>query len=610
MVGLPLVVLVNTETQTPKFPMTIESIMRGPALVGHAPSGLRWSADGSVLRFSWAKADGKGEPAPKEFMVNKDGTGLAPSIPEAPRPESAVPRGSRVGNQVVYEQLGDLYLYDVPSKATKRLTETPETESNARLITSGKAVVYQADGALYRLDLADGAKTKLAEIKNEAKPSPTKSPGLEAKPAVISVVAGTRSGSFSISPAGTHASVPLLTPATPSRVAEVPAYVTSSGYPEMIPTYERVGAPQSHSKDVVVNLETGATIEIAPARAGNISNLSWSPDGNHAIAMARAEDSKDVWIIGFDTKTEKTSVLWTEHNDAWVGGPGRGLTGWLPDGSRFYFSSERNGYANLLSMPAGGGEIVPIVEGKFEVSGVRMDTEHNRFTFVSSEGSPFKRHLDVVKFDGKGRRKLADLSADEDMQYAIAPDGETVAVVKSKPNRPGELYVNNVQVTTTPTEEWLSGPWIEPEVVMVPSTDGVKVPARLYKSKTWKKGGPAVIFIHGAGYLQNVYDGWSHYFREYMFHHYLMDKGYVVLDMDYRGSAGYGRDWRTAIYRHTGGKDLDDEVAGAEWLVSQQGVAKDRLGVYGGSYGGFLTLMAMFTRPGVFASGAALRPVT
>jgi dipeptidyl aminopeptidase/acylaminoacyl peptidase len=80
--------------------------------------------------------------------------------------------------------------------------------------------------------------------------------------------------------------------------------------------------------------------------------------------------------------------------------------------------------------------------------------------------------------------------------------------------------------------------------------------------------------------------------------------------MDYRASAGLGRDWRTAIYRHMGGKDLDDEVDGARWLVQHQGIDPKRIGLYGGSYGGFLTLMGLFTAPEVFAAGAALRPVT
>ncbi|MEO7143568.1 MAG: prolyl oligopeptidase family serine peptidase, partial [Bryobacteraceae bacterium] len=128
--------------------------------------------------------------------------------------------------------------------------------------------------------------------------------------------------------------------------------------------------------------------------------------------------------------------------------------------------------------------------------------------------------------------------------------------------------------------------------------------------KNFARGGPGVVFVHGAGYIQNVDRWWPLYEREYLFHHFLMEHGYAVLDVDYRGSAGYGRDWRTAIYRHMGGTDLDDIVDGAHWLAATQGVNPKHIGVYGGSYGGFITLMAMFTRAGVFAAGAALRPVT
>ena len=117
-----------------------------------------------------------------------------------------------------------------------------------------------------------------------------------------------------------------------------------------------------------------------------------------------------------------------------------------------------------------------------------------------------------------------------------------------------------------------------------------------------------MVFVHGAGYLQNAHKYWSSYFREYMFHNLLASRGYVVLDVDYRASSGYGRDWRTAIYRHMGGKDLEDVVDGAKYLVAKEQVNPKRIGVYGGSYGGFITLMAMFTTPDVFAAGAALRP--
>jgi dipeptidyl aminopeptidase/acylaminoacyl peptidase len=136
------------------------------------------------------------------------------------------------------------------------------------------------------------------------------------------------------------------------------------------------------------------------------------------------------------------------------------------------------------------------------------------------------------------------------------------------------------------------------------------IPARLYRNKNVVNKGPAVIFVHGAGYLQNAHRWWSSYSNEYMFHNFLLDNGYTVLDIDYRGSAGYGRDWRTAIYRFMGGKDLDDNVDGAKYLVENCQVDASKIGIYGGSYGGFITLMAMFTKPGTFAAGAGLRSVT
>ena len=109
--------------------------------------------------------------------------------------------------------------------------------------------------------------------------------------------------------------------------------------------------------------------------------------------------------------------------------------------------------------------------------------------------------------------------------------------------------------------------------------------------------------------MQNVCNRWTWYFREQMFHNFLADRGYLVMDVDYRGSAGYGRDWRTGIYRHMGGKDLSDYVDGVRFLVDKYGIDPKRVGIYGGSYGGFLALMAVFTEPDVFAAGAALRPV-
>ena len=143
------------------------------------------------------------------------------------------------------------------------------------------------------------------------------------------------------------------------------------------------------------------------------------------------------------------------------------------------------------------------------------------------------------------------------------------------PNRPG---AEARQITTTPTEEWRAFNWIDPKVITYKARDGVDVYARLYTPEMIgarrDPSRPGVVFVHGAGYLQNAHRYWSTYFREYMFHNLLASRGYVVLDVDYRASAGYGRDWRTAIYRHMGGKDLEDIVDGAKYLAAKEQVER------------------------------------
>jgi dipeptidyl aminopeptidase/acylaminoacyl peptidase len=163
------------------------------------------------------------------------------------------------------------------------------------------------------------------------------------------------------------------------------------------------------------------------------------------------------------------------------------------------------------------------------------------------------------------------------------------------------------------TPEFAKLPQIAPEMITVPSRSGMPIYSRLYRDPSNATSGlrPAVMFVHGAGYLQNAHEGWSSsYFHEHLFHQLLIRRGYVVLDLDYRGSAGYGRAWRTAIYRQMGTPELEDYLDGIDWLAKNASVDRTRIGIYGGSYGGFLTLMALFKTPDTFAAGAALRPVT
>ncbi|MFS8064351.1 MAG: prolyl oligopeptidase family serine peptidase [Luteimonas sp.] len=470
---------------------------------------------------------------------------------------------------------------------------------------------------------------------------------------------GQTPGNLSLSPDSTYVIATINESATGSKNTTVPNFVTESGYTEDIPGRTKVGDAQGRSRIAIINVETGESKwvdhgqrVIAPPQnlakteqSGNtdappekaveqnqgssraaaprdrdvqLSAPQWSDDGKQAVIQARSADNKDRWIMQLDPATGKTKVLAEIHDVAWIGGPGSFSLGWLPDNKRVFYQSEKDGFSHLYTVSINGGPPVRLTSGQFEVSDVRLSDDKTKFYFTSSEGSFFERNLYSMTFDGGPRTRLTSMPGNN--QAFVSPDQTKLAILRSFSNFPTELYIapNKTgtmeseikQITTSPTDEWRSYNWITPPIVSIKARDGATIYGRLYKPANFKKGGPAVVFVHGAGYLQNVHNWWSSYYREYMFHHFLMEKGYTVLDIDYRGSSGYGRDWRTGIYRFMGGKDLTDHVDAAQYLVNEQGVDAKRIGIYGGSYGGFITLMAMFTTPDVFAAGAALRPVT
>ncbi|HSQ19168.1 MAG TPA: prolyl oligopeptidase family serine peptidase, partial [Blastocatellia bacterium] len=433
----------------------------------------------------------------------------------------------------------------------------------------------------------------------------------------------------------------------------VPNFVTETSYTEDIGSRSKVGDTQNRSRLAIVAVDTGEVKWVdhgqklaAPAaekaidqgegasrgpqsgargqggrpneprdRDVQLAQPIWSEDGNKAVLMARAADNKDRWVLALDPATGKTRVIVTEHDDAWIDGPGAFTLGWMNDNKSIYFQSERTGYAHLYTVVYEGGEPKQLTSGNWEVSGVRMSDDKSHFFLTTSEVHPGERHLYSMPADGGERTKITSMPGSN--QASVSPDEKMLALIYSYSNKPPELYVAENRpgaearkITSSPAPEFWNYSWIDPPIVTFKARDGAEVYARMYKPKNFKKGGPGVIFVHGAGYAQNVHRYWSSYYREYMFHHFLMEKGFLVMDVDYRASSGYGRDWRTAIYRHMGGKDLDDQVDAAKWLVSEQGVDPKRIGIYGGSYGGFITLMALFTQPDVFAAGAALRPVT
>jgi dipeptidyl aminopeptidase/acylaminoacyl peptidase len=426
----------------------------------------------------------------------------------------------------------------------------------------------------------------------------------------------------------------------------VPNYVTETGFTAEIPSRPKVGMPRGkisyyifdRVRDTVIKIATDSIPGIRelpdylkeyPAKVAETARegrsiseffLKWNEDGTAAAADIRSKDQKDRWLMQLDPLSGKLRLLDRQHDEAWIGGPGigwesRSAWGWA-DNHTIYFQSEATGYSHLYLYNLQNNTGRTLTQGKYEISGLELSPDKRYFYFLSNEEHPGKRQIYRMRTDGTAKERITDLVGG--YQFFISPDASKLAYLYSYQTKPWELYLqepvpgkNPVQVTDQAmSTEWKSYPWRDTKIFYFPARDGKQVYARIYEPAKGKKNNAAVLFVHGAGYLQNVNFQWSYYFREAMFNNLLSDLGYTVMDIDYRASEGYGRDWRTAIYRFMGGKDLDDNVDAASWLVRNEGIDSTRIGMYGGSYGGFMTLMALFTQPGVFKAGAALRPVT
>lgn len=353
-----------------------------------------------------------------------------------------------------------------------------------------------------------------------------------------------------------------------------------------------------------------------------VTDLFWSDDGRQLAVEARARDNKDRWIATFDAGHPESIELTPRHrltDPAWINWDFNGF-GWLRDNETLWLLSEESGFSQLYLVSTRTGETRPLSpQGKYEVDSIVPSWDGRSIYYRANQEHPGQYDVWRIEVATAKAEKLSRVGGLTDFQ--LSPDESQILLLHSGITRPNEVFVqpNRTgaearQVTHTRTETFLAQDWTLPEIVPVPSTHGAPAPiySRVYTPVDFDPSHtyPAVVFVHGAGYLHNVHFGWSNYFREFMFHTLLTRHGYVVLDMDYRASAGYGRDWRTAIYRQMGHPELEDLQDGVAWLVANKSVDSKRVGVYGGSYGGFMTYMALFRAPDLFAAGAALRPVS
>ena len=567
--------------------------------------------------------------------------------------------------KIIYSRSQNLYAWDITSGETMQLTniksgDAPQAPTGGGFQRGGRGTTPTTTGNqqeqwLKNDQLQYFQVLKERKEKREAGEAYTKSLPKTKELRSISIDDKVVQG-LGLSPDGRFVNYRLFkaAPVTNAKTTIVPSFVTETGFTTDIPSRSKVGAQQGSSemyiydrlRDTVLSIKTDSIpgIQDLPDylkdypkkseerkkkpvnRPVTFTALSWSPKGTNAVVDIRSQDNKDRWLMNWDTATGQLKLLDRQRDEAWIGGPGTtgfgsGNTGWI-DENIFWYRSEATGYSHLYTANILSGEKKALTSGKYEVQQVQLSRDKKYFYIVTNEVHPGEQHFYRLSIaDGK-KEKITTMTGAN--QVTLSPDEKYLAILHSYSTKPWELYLQEnlpagkqvkpaepIQITNkAQSEEFKTYAWKDPEVITFTAKDGAQVYARLYKPANPHPDKPAVLFVHGAGYLQNAHKWWSSYFREYMFNNLLADNGYYVMDIDYRGSAGYGRDWRTGIYRHMGGKDLGDHVDAVNYLIKNFGVNPKNVGLYGGSYGGFISLMGMFTEPEVFAAGAALRPVT
>ncbi len=651
--------------------LTVETIMRDPAWIGVSPSNPFWSEDGERLYFTWRR---DGDAADSLYVSIRGAVPRRVTLEERKILPVQNGDYTKDFAKKVYSRNGDVFLLDIKRGNEAQLTNTLVNEVNPRFLANEQMIAFEREGNVFVRDLITGLERQITNIRSGAKtPDPQKTELqktlerqqlelfdvlrkrkndretakklqelLEQKKPKPFYIGTKNTFALSPSPDARFVTFILSQSAQEAKRAIVPSYVTESGFTEDLPARTKVGEPQTKFEFYVYDVERDTTLQVKPdaiegvvppKAAGDTTKTKpqprsvfyagpyWSEEGHQAFIQVFSQDNKDRWIVILDpAKPTFSTLLDHQHDSAWIGGPGiasfgspDGALGWMPDGKRIWFQSEADGWSHLYVVGMDGKNKAQLTKGKFEVYEPSLSRDKKRWYFHSNEAHLGEHHLYSMLLEGGARTRITTAEGRNDA--LLTPDEKQIAVLYSFSNKPPELFLMNnkagetaKQLTQSLSQDFMRYAWRAPDITTFKARDGADVPARLYKPE--KPNGAAVVFVHGAGYLQNAHKWWSTYFREYMFHNLLVDKGYTVLDMDYRASAGLGRDWRTGIYRFMGGKDLEDQVDGTKFLVEQHGVDAKRIGVYGGSYGGFITFMAMFTQPGIFAAGAALRPVT
>ena len=624
--------------------LQLDQIMKGPGFVGVLPESPEWALDGKQIYY-WKKHPDSLRATYYSYQLANGQTKILSSKEWQSR-WTWTP-GQGVLNQVrIFEN--ELQFNDLAAQQIKSFPLFANDIWNLQVQNKAHTIVFQQGQSLFVFDLQNGMAKQLMNYQKAPAPKAKGTAFSEAELAffesirkqelqntkidlpAVKFIAFEQQGALQVDPTA-HFVLLKQEQQPDEKPTEVPHYIAADAHVFTEKSRAKVQNEEPSQRLFLHDLRSDSLKELDFSGLTQLNDVEralifhpavFSKTKPLALMDIRSADNKDRWIVCIDLATSQIQELEHQHDSAWIGGPGisswnfeTGTLGWLKDAQVIYFQSEQSGYSHLYTLDVVTRTKMALTSGNYEVHEVLLSKDSTAFYLSTNMQHPGTRSF--YKCDLKTLQLKPILSEQGAYEVKLSADEKQLAFRFSTSTQPWELFTcslknpkDQVQLTHSTTEVFRTYLWQKPEVLSFKASDGVAVYARLYAPKAKVKNGAAVLFVHGAGYLQNAHHYWSYYQREFMFHQLLIEQGYTVLDVDYRASEGYGRDYRTAIYRHMGGRDLQDFVDAKQFLVSNYAIDSSRVGIYGGSYGGFITLMGLFTEPGTFACGAALRSVT
>ncbi len=497
---------------------------------------------------------------------------------------------------------GDLFLVRINSGDWRQLTRTAEDEKQPQVSPDGRRVSFLRGNDLYVLEIDSAAVTRLTQDGSE----------------------NLRNGRLDwVYPEELGLGIAHWWSPDSKRLAYLQFDVSrqplyphadlSPFWPVAEPQrYPKAGQPNAEVRLGIVDAAGGRTrwMELGDPRQYLLARVNWAPAGDFLLVqrLNRVQDRLD--LLRVNPATGQARVILAEQDRYWINIDD--ALSFLKNGAEFIWTSERDGFRHLYRYSSEGKLLGRLTSGGWEVSAVACVDEPERSVYyLSTEAGPLERQLYAVPLEGGRRRRIS--SEEGTHSVLMAPGCRYYLDVFSSLTTPTRRTVHassgrELAVFTESDQTALREYDLRPvEIMQVKAPDGAALYARLIRPAGFQpdRKYPAVVFVYGGPHSQNVRNSWQGLSLEQVLAH----RGFVIWQLDNRGSSGRGHLWEAALYRRFGERELQDQQAGIKHLLSLGFVDEKRLGIYGWSYGGFMTLYALTQAPDLFRAGVAGAPV-